>query len=671
MPTSANDTLTPVWSITLASSDPVARFAAQELRRTLQRIGAPPLPIVSVAADAVSTGPRIALTCGEHQADDGFVRTPDADGLTLRADSPRGLLYAVYDLLETLGCRWVAPGPTGEYLPRHEQITLPRMAVAQRPALPGRCLIIGHDFFLDDAEEWIIWAARNRLNTIFIHTINARPALGACHLRRWHARRHELLPLLRARGMLLELGGHGMPDLVPRRFFRQNPEMFRYDGTRRTPDYNFCISNSDTRRMLRRQGAAFFKAHPEAQILHLWPDDLLGGGWCHCPRCAGLSAADQALLATNELAEVLEELQPQARLAYLAYHDTTAPPARIAPRPNVVLAYAPRPRSYAHGIADTTSRVNTPLWQALTANLDLFRPPTAGQEQHVFEYYLDGILFKSTPPPLPEVLQADLRAYREAGVHTVQALMTGDRPWLAAPLNAYLFARLAWEPEQNPQELLQQYAAVRASRTPEALVAAYNALTDAWRPALDFLPEEQSLAGDMPTARRNLFAHPPMDVLDYMTAPRSLRERRLELLAATDTTLAAGRLAWDCVLAQAHADTNYLRAEQAEWELGAQVLHFIMVRQRLYVLAERRPSRAVLSMALQTAREALHNLVCWGEYHLPTAHGRSNYRLMRMSFQLHLETLHDQRLARPWERVWLRIDTYRQLAWLLWRVARR
>jgi hypothetical protein len=162
-----------------------------------------------------------------------------------------------------------------------------------------------------------------------------------------------------------------------------------------------------------------------------------------------------------------------------------------------------------------------------------------------------------------------------------------------------------------------------------------------------------------------------MDVLDYMTAPRSLRERRLELLAATDTTLAAGRLAWDYVLAQAHTDTAYLRAEQAEWELGAQVLHFIMVRQRLYVLAERRPSRAVLSMALDTGREALHNLVCWGECHLPTAHERSNYRLMRTPFQLHLEALHDQRLARPWERVWLRIDTYRQLAWLLWRVARR
>ncbi len=668
MSTSANNTLTPAWSITLASSDPVARFAAWELRRTLQRIGAPPLTLVDTATDALLTGPRIALVCSDSTASDGFVRLPDADGLTLRADHPRGLLYAVYDLLETLGCRWVAPGPTGERLPRYERVVLPRTAVAQRPALPGRCIILGHDFFLENAEEWIIWAARNRLNTIFVHTINTRLALGACHLRRWHARRHELLPLLHERGMLLELGGHGMPDLVPRRFFRQKPEMFRYDGTRRTPDYNFCISSADTRQLLRARGAAFFQAHPEAQVLHLWPDDLLGGGWCHCPDCCRLSAADQALLATNELAEVLKELQPQTRLAYLAYHDTTIPAAQVVPHPNVILAYAPRPRTYAHNIADPASRVNIPFWQALITNLELFKSHTAGREQRVFEYYLDGILFKSAPPPLPEILAADLRAYRDAGVHTVQALMTGDRPWLAAPINAYLFARLAWEPEQNVQELLQQYAAVRAPRTPDALVAAYNTLAKAWRPALDFLPEEQSLTSDTPTAQRRLFAHPPMDVLDYMTAPRSLRERRLELLAMVETVLADGQLAWKCVLQHAHANTAYLKAEQAEWELGAQVLHFLTLRQRLYVLAERGPSRGGLNTALEAAREALNNLTVWGEYQLPTARGRNNYRLMRTMFRLHLDVLCDRRLARPWERIWLRIDTYRRVAWLLWRV---
>lgn len=685
MPAFSNDTLTRDWSITLVSRDPVARFAAQELRRTLQRIGAPPLPIREMDhANADPSTPRIALECGA--AGDGFVRIPDAAGLTLRADGPRGLLYAVYDLLEALGCCWVLPGPAGERLPRYERVRLPRVAVAQQPAFPGRCLIIGHDFFLDDAEAWIIWAARNRLNTIFIHTINQRLALGACRLWRWRARRRELLPLLHERGMLLELGGHSMRDLVPRHLFRQQPELFRDDGRRRTPDYNFCPGNPAARQLLRQHAATFFRTHPEVQIFHLWPDDLLHGGWCHCPHCRELSAADQALLATNELAEVLAQINPHARLAYLSYHDTTAPPAQIIPHPNVVLVYAPRPRSYAHGIADATSAVNVPFWQQLHTNLELFRQrinpaesatdgtcdsTCAGSAHRVFEYYLDGILFKSAPPPLPDVLQADLRAYRDAGVHTVQALMTGDRPWLVPPVNAYLFARLSWDPEQAPHELLQQYAAARSPRAPAALAAAYIALAKAWQPALDFLPEEQAITSASDIARHQLFAHPPRDVLDYMTAPRPLRERRLELLLSANTFLRQGRSAWEIVQHHARADEPHLSSEQAEWELGAHMLQFIMLRQRLYVLAERNPARSALQEALAETRSALDSVVRWGETHFHTSDVRANYGLFRLLPRLHLDIIRDRRLAWPWERLWLRLVTYGRIAWFVWYVSRR
>ncbi|MCG8348684.1 MAG: DUF4838 domain-containing protein [Chloroflexales bacterium] len=687
------------WVIDLSSADPVARFAAQELRRTLQRIGASPLPIVANAA-----GPRIALHCGAYG--DGFVRTPDNSGLTLHGDGPRGLLYAVYDLLEALGCRWVAPGPSGEQLPHYQHIELPRVAIAQQPALTGRCLIIGHDFFLDHAEEWIVWAARNRLNTIFIHTIDRRLALGACRLQQWRKRRTKLLPLLRERGMTLELGGHGMADLVPRNLFQRSPEAFRQKGARRTPDHNFCPSNSTAQALLQRNGTAFFRAHSEAQIYHLWPDDILGGGWCDCPQCSALSPADQSLMATNLLAETLERCNPQARIAYLAYHDTAVAPSQIVPRANVILAFAPRPRSYAHGIANESNLVNRPFFQQLHDNIVWFDGASPGpnlQSQApvepaishaghcVFEYYLDGILFKSTPPPLPTVMRDDLRAYRDAGVHTVQALMTGDRPWLAAPLNAYLFARLAWEPEHNPFAILADYAAVRAPRTPDALVQTYHALSEAWHPVLDFMPGERppGLAGTAQHAskKRHLAAldaffaildsqcsaaslsAPPIDILDYMTAPKPLCEQRLELLWTIAQPLARGRAAWDEVLTRAYADAPHLEAEQAEWELAALLLQFITLRQKLYVLERRAAPKAALRQARIEAQGALDALLSWGAHHLPLPRARYNYQLLRMLFQLHLDALHDRRLAPPWERVALRVRTYSRLAWLAARVA--
>lgn len=652
--------LTATWVIELSSTDPVAQFAAQELRRTLQRCGAPPLPIVKQAQ-----GQRISLDCGADG--DGFVRAPDLAGLMLRGDGPRGLLYAVYDLLEELGCRWVAPGPTGEWLPRHERIVLSPVAVASRPALPGRCLIIGHDFFLDQAEEWIIWAARNRINTIFIHTIDHGLALGACHLWRWRVRRAKLLPLLRERGMQLELGGHGMANLVPRALFRSIPTAFRFNGQNHSPDHNFCPSSAEAQALLRRNGAAFFQNYPEATVFHLWPDDILGGGWCACPNCCDLSPSDQALMATNELAAVLEQINPQARLAFLAYHDTTTPPRQVQPRPNVVLTYAPRSRSYAHGIGAAHSPVNRPFHQHLCAYLSCFgakHTPQPNSAHRVFEYYLDGILFKSALPPLPQVLCADLRAYRDMGVHSVQALMTGDRPWLAAPLNAYLFARLAWEPEQDPATLLAEYAAVRAPRGAAALVQAYNALASAWQPVLEITPAEQMFSRGQ-RQRRDWLNDPPCDVLDYMAAPRPLREHRLELLEATDPLLAQGRRAWEEVLAHAHAATPHLNAERAEWELGALLIRFVTLRQRLYVLEGRAAPQRALRAAFQAAQAALNALCDWGTAHLNRGRPRSNYHLLRMLAQFHLYALANRRLAWPWERLWLRLHGYARLAWLL------
>ncbi|MCU0495119.1 MAG: DUF4838 domain-containing protein [Chloroflexaceae bacterium] len=725
------------WTIEHASDHPVARFAAEELRRTLQRLGGPALPVLPAASS-----PRLRLHHGP--SGDGFSRTPDPNGLTLAGEGPRGLLYAVYDLLESLGCRWVSPDAAGEHIPRDDYVTLPGESVSQQPALAGRCLIIGHDFFLAEAEAWIVWAGRNRLNTIFVHTIDERLALGACHLKQWRARRKQLLPLLRERGMTLELGGHGLSALVPRHHFSTSPEAFRFDGTRRTPRFNFCPSSPVALGLLREHGAAYFHKHPEADIYHLWPDDILGGGWCQCPACAHMSPSDQALLATNALAETLAEINPQARLAYLAYHDTEAPPGMVRPRPNVVLCYAPRPRSYAHGIADAASPVNGPFWEHLRGNLAVFeqkletgdrrpetgdrRPETGDRDpaqitqypsasrfvslsngragavrgtntfgssfsthrsafDRVFEYYLDGILFKTALPPLPHVIRDDMRAYQAAGVHTVQALMTGDRPWLSPPLNAYLFARLAWNPEQEPETLLECFAAVRAPRTPAALAQAYRSLAAAWHPALAFGPAEMgqrledelvqklspfSLRRRLKLLNRQLplpnLRNPPLDVLDYMGAPRLSREQRLEALSAVEPLLAEGRAAWREVLAQAHADAAHLEQERNEWEAGALLLHFFHLRQQLFVLAGRSAAPTTLRAARAETQAALDALRTWGDAHLPPGRVRANFNLLLMQRQLPLDALWARRLAWPWQRPLRRLRTYATLSRLTLRL---
>lgn len=656
----ADLTLTPGWSIELTSAAPPARLAAEELRRTLQRIGAPALPIVPQAP-----GPRIALRHGP--AGDGFLRAPDPGGLLLRGDGPRGLLYAAYDLLEALGCRWVAPGAAGERLPRHERVALPGETIADRPALPGRSLVIGHDHYLADAEGWVVWAARNRLNTLFIHTISAPIALGACRLRSWERRRPALLPLIAARGLRLELGGHHLRDLLPRRLFRQHPAAFRHDGRRRAPDHNLCPGGALAHALLRQGAARFYRRFPEVEVFHLWPDDLLGDGWCRCQQCAALSPADQALLTMNTLAEALAAERPGARLSYLAYHDTEPPPAHVAPHPALELLLAPRPRSYAHGIA---APANAAYAARLAAGwgADVRAPREATPPPSIFEYYLDGILFKSAPPPLPAVIAADLQHYRAAGVQTVHALMTGDRPWRSAPVNAYLFARLAWDPAQPPDMLMSNYAQARAPLAAPALSSAHAALAHAWRGILDLAPEEAAPRRDQPPLR-DLIADPPCDVLDVMTAPAPFCELRLEQLRRAGAAIAQGRSHWQQVLSAAFADRATLEDEQAEWELGARLIEFFAARQQLYVLARRAAPQIRVRAAHSEAQIALDDLLACAAYARQPA-PPPGHRLLRSILQLHLDHVADRRLAWPWQRLSLRVRRYAGLL-PLWARLRR
>ncbi|GIV87925.1 MAG: DUF4838 domain-containing protein [Chloroflexus sp.] len=642
--------LTSRWVIELTSEHPTAQLAAQELRRAIQRMGGPALTITGHANDR-----RLALRHGTDG--DGFVRIADERGLTLIGEGPRGLLYAVYHLLETLGWRWVGPGPADEYVPRPSTITLPTTTVAEQPAFTRRGLVIGHDLFLTQGEAWIEWAARVRLNTIFIHTIadHGMP-LGACRQRTWQSHRNRLWPLIHTRGLRLEIGGHHLTAAIPRRLFRQQPDLFRYDGRRRVANGNPCPTNPATQALVYAWAKQWFCAEPAAEVYHLWPDDRLAGGWCACPQCAGLSPADQSLLLVNVMAKALAETNPHARLAYLAYHDTFVPPQQMTPAANVELLIAPRRRSYAVGIGDSTHPINGPLADDITALRTTF-PTGAG----VFEYYLDGILFKSTLPPLGEIIAADLRAYHKWRLDGVYVLLTGDRPWLAPGPNPYSFAALAWNPQRDPIALRREYAAVRAPTTATLLDCAYAELTTAWQRALNVTPAEvqrQQLG-----LTRDPITQPPRDLLDGYDAPPPHCEQRLVALHDALDTLHAGETALAAARRSAHAEQAALAGDIAEWTASALVLRYFAARQEAAVVQARRAPPARQRQAIVTARATYAELLDWATRYVPLS-ARAGHRLLRAIFALHLDHL-ESRIAPPWRRLYLRWQRFGELVRLL------
>ena len=505
------------WRIERRGPGPVFDHCVAEMRAHL-----------GTGSEGASGAGALVLEAGDGGAD-GYTATVSADQVLLRGDNPRGLVNAVAWTLEQLGFGWVEPGDSGRAF-RNGLVLRPGQ-YREQPQFPTRTLILGQDALHDDWRAWLEWASRNRLNDVFFHDTppsrlgrtESRPATagelaadgGGWLFERWDADGPAIVAAARERGMTIQFGGHHLPGLVPRRHFELHPEWFPLRGGQRDPRYNLCVSSAGALDCLRAGAREFVAAYPGADVYHFWADDIRGGGWCECPGCAALTASDQALIATNAVAEALTGRR--VRVAHLAYHDTVAPPASVRPAEGVLLLWAPRERCYAHGIADPACEKNREeYWKPFTGLLEAFG--TDSGRIQTFEYYSDAILFKGVGPTHLGVLQADARAYAGAGVSNLQDLMVGDRPWIGAPWHAWWFARCAWDPARDATAALEQYCALAFAGAPAEYAAISRRAEAAYLKLLDL--------DDLEMIARH-------DVLDFSAQPReTLRTKAREAVEA-------------------------------------------------------------------------------------------------------------------------------------------
>jgi hypothetical protein len=519
--TSSNDILP---QISIPEGSALAAEAAGTLRGHLGRL---------TIACGLS---RIEIAHGPAADGEGFDWTVTDGVARIEADGPRGSFYGACDLLEQMGFAWPAPGD-GAVVAPEEANELPGHRGRQSPALPGRSLILGHHAFMARAEEWIVWAARNRLNTIFFHIDEHGLGLGAIPSAQWRAAREAAIACARRYGMTLELGGHGLATLLPRRAFDDHPDWFPVRNGTRDRRFNLNALSAEALAVVKENAGAWFRANQGFDVYHLWADDLADGGWCEQAAADGYSASDQLMLATNAVAEVLAEIAPEARLAFLSYHDTEEPP-RVAPRDNVVLTFAPRLRCYAAGI-DAPHVVNGKYPDLWRRNVTAF--PAGGAR--VFEYWLDAILFKIVAPPMVDVIRRDLAFYAANGAHTVGALATGSLPFIAPNLNAFAFARLSWDPRIEAKTIRQSFCG-HVFESALHLPQYFESLERAFALDLDLSPEEAFLKGR--GTLEETIADPPADIGSPFNVPADLvgeaqvrQEKALKALDDAEQVFAA------------------------------------------------------------------------------------------------------------------------------------
>ncbi len=592
----------------------VANHAADELR----------LHLAMIPGGGTRAGGGIFVAAGTSRSD-GFSADVGEDRIELRGDGARGALNAVYWLLEQAGFAWVEPGDEGICLRRGSGLA--PGAYREEPAFARRTLILGQDAFTDDWAAWMDWASRNRLNDLFFHDTpprrwerpdavrpsdpNELSRAGGWMFERWDADGPAIVAAARERAMARQFGGHHLPAMLPRAQFEMHPERFTMRGGVRDARYNLCTSDAGARAELAANAARFFERFGGASVYHLWADDIRGGGWCECPACAQLSPSDQALRATNVVAEVLAARDPEAKLAYLAYHDTVKPPAQVRPNANVVALWAPRERCYAHAIADTGCTRNVrEYWQPYQGVLELF-----GNERErvcVFEYYSDAILFKGLAPAHLRVLPGDARAYAP-GAHNLQNLMVSNRPWAGTPWNAWWMARCAWDAEADREAALKLFCETAFPATSDQMRALYAEQEHAYRLFLDLHDLEPSLAGD---------------VLDFSDRPRrTLGAKAPELLEAA-LILRRVASAIQALTSGEAAESGRLGHEQVQAAAVAAIAEHVGQRVAAWD-AIQDGLRALAAEHLSKAQSALVQFEAWDAEHTPVAFANISRGMLR------------------------------------------
>jgi len=413
---------------------PAEEYAAEELRRHLcMMLGAP----FSLRNRHGAIGPAIHINNRPAAAEAGIdidtlALAPEAFHIETRNDSlyilggtPRGALYGVYHLLETLGCRWFTPEVS--HIPRCSDIRLPGVCLTQAPAFEFR-----------DTFNWEVgdpvWWVRNRLNGWytpvpdymgghtnycgFVHTFNS------------------LLP--------------------PDEFFASHPEYFSMiKGARRREDSQLCLTNPDVIRIVTQRVMELMKKNPRVTIFSVSQNDW--NGYCECPPCKALaekegSQSGPIIHFVNAIARETSRRYPEKLIDTLAYWYSADAPRHVVPHANVRVRLCPIRCCQGHEFGTCDHPESQRAFRALKE----WRRRT--KQLYIWHYCTN---FANYPFPMPDFdeLHANIALYKRFGVYGIfmQGMGSNGGGAESMALRGYVIGRLLWNPSQPVWPIIDEF----------------------------------------------------------------------------------------------------------------------------------------------------------------------------------------------------------------------
>ncbi|MCD6360375.1 MAG: DUF4838 domain-containing protein [Armatimonadetes bacterium] len=421
----------PVAQIVVPEDAPeFVTLAAGELNLYLRKMSGAELPVV---AEAAGEAPVVYLGAPDDDwaaqakpaslAFDGFVVECDGGRLVLAGKVPEGTLNAVYWLLEELGVRWFIPTELGENVPQRETVTVPDMNRRVEPRFVCRR---NHGIDQSIKPDGDIWRRRARITS---HALNVP-------FNRYSHNLYKVFPASKY--------GETHPEYYP-----------LINGRRRIPETDHaqnwqpCTSNPDVVRLTIEYGRRWFEEHPEANFFSVGIND--SGCFCECDNCTALDipgetfrgrpmVSDRYFTFVKQVADGLRESNPDKYVTCIAYGRVEAPPRRIKLPDNVLVV-----------ITQDIAQWHDPAYRQ--ADMDFARAWV--ERTGAFGTYNYTGLTWTLPRVYPHLMAEALRFYDEVGAVAVtnEAYPTW---WYAGPM-VYLRAKLMWDPQQDPDAVLDDF----------------------------------------------------------------------------------------------------------------------------------------------------------------------------------------------------------------------
>lgn len=377
-----------------------------------------------------------------------------------------GTYFAVSDLLETLGFRFLWPGETGTVIPAITTVSIVPCDIEDAPALTMRKI---RNYGSSDKREPELDAfpEADRGDYYFssrmlagMKSLNFPPReMGA-----WYGQGKEWF--LRQRvGQSNHIAGNHSMDGWWNRFGHEHPEWFALqpDGSRtqHPPRENFCFSNPNFIQAVVADRVARFKADPSLDSVSISPEDATVGNYCcMCENCrrldplnspgimmnfgqnpvAYVSMSDRYFKYFSAVAEGIAKSCPGKLAVCYAYHTyRSAPLATFLPS-NLVLGFVGL--TYDNNALLTQDRAQWDAWAAKAEKIYL--RPNAFHNGH-------GVLMV-----YPHELARDIKHCYSTGMIGVD-FDAVIHHWSTQGLNYYILPRLLWDPSQSVDEIIADY----------------------------------------------------------------------------------------------------------------------------------------------------------------------------------------------------------------------